>query len=261
MYVMGNNNGPKDYNEFPQALAPNEIEIKDVTSCTDMQYVTLVGGDGIRSVGVSSNLSFTECILSVPKLEVNNLEATSKIETPVLEAETIMTSIKEPTTELPVSLASGDGVYADANLKYDPTTCTLCGVNTAFTNANIAEASITDASITNIVTSEVQNTWTPIYENTPVCYFELGPKVFISAGASAKQCDVYDAIKKYVSVGTIEPVSVCGAVTVTYMCHSSNPGSDTHWVKFYDADETAQMTIWENCNSTIANALSIELWR
>lgn len=144
MYVMGNDNGPRDYDEFPQALAPSEIEITDTTSCTDKQYVTLVNGYGIKAVGVSENLSFTEDTLSVPKIEAGT------VETDVLK-----TTVNTPTEELPISLACSDGCFADSNLKYNPATMTLTIDNATIRSVNAECVSVDTMSFNNL---EADNT-------------------------------------------------------------------------------------------------------
>ena len=197
---MGNNNGPREtINEFPCGSAPNEIEINDVTSCTDKQYVTLVDGDGVQSVGVNNNLSFTEDTLCSPKISAGTIES-----------ETIKSSIKTPTETMPVSLASENAInYADGeNLNYNPETRTLNSVNASFTNVNTNNLSVDNmsfdglcantfcADVVNVGTSltrpKYDDDWVTLYCDTSgVTHYDLycmrkGPFVYVCFPAGTR---------------------------------------------------------------------------
>lgn len=212
LVTMGNNNGPREtINEFPSGSAPNEIEINDITSCTDKQYVTLVDGDGVQSVGVNNNLSFTEDTLCSPKINAGTIES-----------EVIKSSIKTATETMPVSLASADSInYADEeNLTYNPETRTLNSVNASFTNVDTNSLSVENmsfdglcantfcADVANIETANINNfAWKKAcyyVEDVPyesdIYEMNVGPitSICIPAGLSITGTDCnYLAISKY----------------------------------------------------------------
>jgi len=169
LVTMGNNNGPREtINEFPSGSAPNEIEINDVTSCIDKQYVTLVDGDGVQSVGVNNNLSFTEDTLCSPKINAGTIES-----------EVIKSSIKTATETMPVSLASANSInYADEeNLTYNPETRTLNSVNASFTNVDTDSLSVENMSFDSLCANTFcANTINANYLNLlawkKACYYE-----------------------------------------------------------------------------------------
>lgn len=200
LVTMGNNNGPREtINEFPCGSAPNEIEINDVTSCTDKQYVTLVDGDGVQSVGVNNNLSFTEDTLCSPKINAGTIES-----------EVIKSSIKTPTETMPVSLASANAInYADGeNLNYNPETRTLNSVNASFTNVDTNNLSVENmsfdglcantlcADVVNVGTSlnrpKYDDNWVTLYCDTSnVTHYDLycmrkGPLVYVCFPAGTR---------------------------------------------------------------------------
>lgn len=75
MYVMGNDNGPRDYNDFPIGVIPNEIEITNMTSCTDDRYLTIAGGDGIKGIGINDNIKITNGdTFNTPKIVTNDIK-------------------------------------------------------------------------------------------------------------------------------------------------------------------------------------------
>lgn len=196
LVTMGNNNGPREtINEFPCGSAPNEIEINDVTSCTDTQYVTLVDGDGVQSVGVNSNLSFTEDTLCSPKISAGTIES-----------ETIKSSLKTATETMPVSLACADSInYTDGeNLNYNPETRTLNSVNASFTNVDTNSLSVESMSfdilcanticantfcaneinVTNLNRPNYDEDWVQLYCDTSSNHYDLyykrnGPLTFV----------------------------------------------------------------------------------
>ena len=199
LVTMGNNNGPREtINEFPCGSAPNEIEINDVTSCTDKQYVTLVDGDGVQSVGVNNNLSFTEDTLCSPKINAGTIES-----------EVIKSSIKTPTETMPVSLASANAInYADGeNLNYNPETRTLNSVNASFTNVDTNNLSVENmsfdglcantlcADVVNVGTSlnrpKYDDNWVALYcdtsgNNCSLYCMRKGPLIYVCFPAETR---------------------------------------------------------------------------
>ncbi len=233
MYVMGNNNGPRDYNEFPQALAPNEIEINDVTSCTDKQYVTLVDGCGIKSVGTSDNLSFTEDTLCSPKISTGTVEAD------VVEVDTIKTQIRAASEELPVALASSEGNFADENLKYNPTSMTLSTDNVNSRSVVTSCLSVANMQYDNLELNCLNTCsiapvpdftgWVSCNDRNTVCAFIFGPKAFLDIRVTACKSEVFNAISRLTSQCT----SMAQGVSINQMSGSFNGGNATaHFMKY-----------------------------
>lgn len=283
MYVMGNDNGPRDYNDFPIGVIPNEIEIVDKTSCTDKEYITLVDGDGIKSVGISDNLSFTEDTLCSPKINTNNLEAS------VIETNSLKTTINIPTEELPVSLASANGCFADSNLKYNPTTMTLTADNVNIRNVIASCMSVENVQYNNLELNCLNTCsiapvsdftgWVSCNERDTVCAFIFGPKAYLSIKADAYKSEVYNAIRSLtnyctsvaqgVSINQISGTFIGGIGTAHFMKYRS--GGQNSYFDFFEYSDWDNVCNCDLCpifsvdsrgtNTSLGAGMMIELWR
>lgn len=169
MYVMGNNNKPKKYNEFPRAGAPSEVEIVDVTSCTNDLYPTLVSGTGIRSIGTNQNVKITGGdTLSVPKIETNDIK-TCINETVAGTSNVLLNddsnnivknnnlSYNSETETLNVgNVSTNDINAADINATNVTADC-VCATSMGFENVNANCASFTNLNVSNTLTADKIN--------------------------------------------------------------------------------------------------------
>lgn len=211
MYIMGNNNKPKRYNEFPRAGAPNEVEIIDVTSCTNDLYPTLADGTGIRSIGTSQNVKIIDGdTLSVPKIETNDIktcinESTTgqsdillvdeennivknnglsyNSETETLNAENIST------TDINATNINATNVTADC----------VSATSMGFENINANCGSFTTVAATNFQVPNFDMDWveiSPTGSEDKLYCLKRGPITYICIPAGSYSCTWYECWKK-----------------------------------------------------------------
>ncbi len=137
MYVMGNDNGPRDYNDFPIGVIPNEIEITNMTSCTDDRYPTISGGDGIKGIGINDNIKITNGdTFNAPKIVTNDIK-TCINETAGGESKVLLND-------------ESNNLVKNNNLSYNAATETLSTPNINAENINTTNITAESLSTTSI---------------------------------------------------------------------------------------------------------------
>lgn len=211
MYIMGNNNKPKRYNEFPRAGAPNEVEIIDVTSCTNDLYPTLSDGTGIRSIGTSQNVKITDGdTLSVPKIEVNDIK-TCINETVSGESDILLVdgsnnivknnglSYNSETETLNAGNISTTDINAADITATNVTADCVCATSMGFENINANCGSFTTMAATTVNIPNFDMDWvdiSPIGSEDKLYCMKRGPITYICIPANSYSCVWYECWKR-----------------------------------------------------------------